>query len=126
MASLLMERCGILFWPQLGLSFLVVTLIVAYLLAWGRKEVGPGQRPWEDSLDPLANLAVALGLLGSVIGFISAFSGFQEGVDVSALANGLSIAYWTTGVGIATSLVATSGSYILNLLSRRESGGTDL
>jgi len=120
MAALLMEKCGILFWPQLLLSIAVWTLIVAYLLAWRRGEIRAGAKPWENSLDPLANMAVAVGLFGSVIGFICAFSGFQKGVDVSTLARGLSVAYWTTGVGIATSLAATLGSYMLNLASAKK------
>jgi hypothetical protein len=123
MADLLIEKCGILFWPQLLLSIVVLALITAYLIAWGRKEIKLSQRPWKDSLDPLADLAVAVGLFGSVIGFISAFKGFQKGVDVSVLARGLSIAYWTTGVGIATSLIASSGCYVLNLLSKNTHRG---
>ena len=118
MAHLLIENCGILFWPQLALSIVVMTLIVGYLSACRRKEIPLGQRPWQESIDPLASLAVGIGLFGSVVGFIAAFSGFQNGVDVGALARGLSIAYWTTGVGLVTSLVATAGTYILNLLSR--------
>lgn len=117
MMPLLLQKCGILFWPQLCLSLVVVTLIAAYLTALIRNELKPGQRPWQESLDPLANLAVSIGLFGSVMGFILAFSGFQKGVDVSALARGLSLAYWTTGVGIATSLCVATGSYVLNLLS---------
>lgn len=118
MIRLLIERCGFLFWPQLVLSIAVVSMIVGYLFALKRGELTSGQRPWEDSLDPLASMAVALGLFGSVIGFISAFNGFQKGIEVSVLANGLSVAYYTTGVGIATSLIATLGSYFLNLLNR--------
>lgn len=114
-----MEKCGVLFWPQLLLSVAVLALIGGYLLAWLRKEIPLGSRPWQDSIDPLANLAVAIGLLGSVMGFISAFGGFQRGVDVGALARGLSIAYWTTGVGLATSLAANIGSYVLTILTRR-------
>ena len=119
MANLLMKNCGVLFWPQLLLSIVVVTLIVGYLSACRRKEITLGCRPWQESIDPLASLAVGVGLFGSVVGFIAAFSGFQNGVDVGALARGLSIAYWTTGVGLVTSLIATAGSYILNLLSRK-------
>lgn len=118
MVTLLIEKCGILFWPQFLLNIAVVALIAGHLLAVRRGEIDTDSRPWEDSLDPLAGMAVTLGLFGSVIGFISAFSGFQRGVEVSTLANGLSIAYWTTGVGIVTSLVATLGSYILNLINR--------
>lgn len=120
MVTLLVEKCGILFWPQFLLNIAVVALIVGHLLALRRGEVDAGNRPWEDSLDPLAGMAVTLGLFGSVIGFISAFSGFQKGVEVSILANGLSVAYWTTGVGIVTSLLATSGSYVLNLMNRSD------
>ncbi len=120
MANLLMEKCGILFWPQLLLSIAVWTLIVAYLLAWQRREILAGTKPWKNSLDPLADMAVAVGLFGSVIGFICAFSGFQKGVDVSVLSKGLSIAYWSTGVGLATSLAAALGSYILNLVSAKK------
>lgn len=119
MASLLIDKCGLLFWPQLALNVAVWTLIIAYLLNLLRGTLMPGHRPWQESLDPLASMAVTLGLFGSVIGFISAFSGFQNGVDVSTLARGLSIAYWTTGIGIVTSLCATLGSYFLNLLSRK-------
>ena len=114
-----MDNCGILFWPQLLLSIVVVALIVGYFSAWRRKEIPPGHKPWQESIDPLASLAVGIGLFGSIVGFIAAFSGFQHGVDIGALARGLSLAYWTTGVGLVTSLVASTGSYLLNLLSRR-------
>jgi len=118
MAHLLIEKCGLLFWPQLFLNIAASTLVVAYLLAWKRGEILPGERPWQAALEPLAGLAVTLGLFGSVWGFIEAFGGFQEGMNVSALVKGLSLAYWTTGVGIATSLIATLGSYLLDMLIR--------
>ena len=120
MVSLLVDKCGALFWPQLVLNVAVWTLIIGYLLTWLRGGLLPGQRPWQESLDPLASMAVTLGLFGSVIGFISAFSGFQKGVNVSILARGLSIAYWTTGLGIVTSLSATLGAYVLNLFSGKK------
>jgi len=119
MVSLLVDKCGALFWPQLVLNVAVWTLIIGYLLTWLRRGLLPGQRPWQESLDPLASMALTLGLFGSVIGFISAFSGFQKGVDVGVLARGLSLAYWTTCVGIVTALSANLGAYILNILSRR-------
>jgi len=118
MVDILIQRCGFLFWPQMLLSIAVITLIVSYLVALKRGEVCTGQRPWIDGLEPLAGMAVSLGLFGSVVGFIAAFGGFQQGVNVSTLASGLSVAYWTTGVGIVTSLIATLGSYLLNILNR--------
>lgn len=120
MANALITNCGFLFVPQLVVNIAVVMLIAGYGVALWRQEVPPQEHPWEKSLDPLANVAVAIGLFGSVIGFISAFQGFQKGVDISKLLSGLSIAYWTTGVGIFSSLLATLGTYFLNLLSGKK------
>ena len=119
MIGILIEKCGILFWPQLALNMAIWTLIIAYLVALFKRDIIPGQRPWDDTLVPLGGLAVTLGLFGSVIGFVTAFSGFQKGVDVSTLARGLSVAYWTTGVGIASSLSCTLGSYALNQIRKK-------
>ena len=119
MIGILIEKCGMLLWPQLALNVAIWSLIIGYLVALSKRDVLPGQRPWEETLMPLGGLSVTLGLLGSVIGFVTAFSGFQKGVDVSALARGLSIAYWTTGVGIASSLSATLGSYVLNQIRKK-------
>ncbi len=116
MVHTLIKTCGVLFVPQLILNVAAVTLIIGYLLAWRKGEISPGQRPWERSLDPLANIALALGLFGSVVGFIYAFGGFREEVDVKLVTHGLATAYYTTGVGIFTALIATVGSYLLNLL----------
>jgi hypothetical protein len=117
MVTLLAEKCGILWWPQLALNIAVLAIVIGYSYAWWRREIPKGQRPWEARLDPLANVAVAVGLLGSVQGFIMAYDVFQKGVEVSALAHGLSVAYWTTGVGLITSLTATLGTYLLDFLN---------
>lgn len=117
MMRTIMENCGVFFVPQLLLSVLVVTLIAGYLLAVVRGEITPGARPWRRTLDPLAALAVSIGLLGSVVGFVSAFGSFQErGVNIPFLTQGLATAYYTTAVGLVTSLVAASGSYLLGIL----------
>ena len=116
MIRVLIEKCGLLLWPQLILNVAIWALIAGYIVGLLKKDVLLSCKPWEESLSPLGGLAVTLGLFGSVIGFVTAFSGFQQGVDVSTLARGLSVAYWTTGVGIASSLSSTLGSYVLNLI----------
>jgi len=103
----------------MALNVAIWTLIAGYLIALFKGEILRGQRPWEESLMPLGGLAVTLGLFGSVIGFVSAFNGFQQGVDVSTLARGLSVAYWTTGVGITSSLSSTLGAYVLNQIRKK-------
>ena len=119
MIETLIDKCGFLFWPQMALNIAIWALFVGYLIALLKGDIRPGRRPWEESLAPLGGLAVTLGLFGSVIGFVTAFSGFQKGVDVSILARGLSVAYWTTGVGIVSSLSSTLGSYILDQIKKQ-------
>ena len=121
MGRLILDKCGALALPQLVLSAVTVALLVGYLVALRRREIAPGSRPWDRTLEPLAGISTTVGLLGSVLGFIVAFSGFQNGLDVPRLTQGLSTAYWTTGVGIVTALVATCGSYILSVLNRARS-----
>ncbi|MFP4355571.1 MAG: MotA/TolQ/ExbB proton channel family protein [Phycisphaerae bacterium] len=118
MGQLILEKCGILAVPQLVLSGLIVALLMGYLIALRRREIEPGQCPWDRTLEPLAGISTTLGLLGSVLGFIVAFSGFADGVDVPRLTSGLSTAYWTTGVGIVSALVAALGAYVLTVLNR--------
>jgi hypothetical protein len=116
----ILDHCGAFAWPQLVLSTLTVGIVAGYLLAIRRGEVGPGQRPWDRTLEPLAGIATTVGLLGSVAGFIVAFSGFGEQLNVPRLTGGLSSAYWTTGMGIVTALFASGGAYALNVLNRQE------
>ena len=120
MGTRILEHCGPFALPQLLLSVVTVALVVAYLTAWRRAELTRGQTPWDRTLLPLAGISTTIGLLGSVAGFIVAFDGFQSGSDVSRLTAGLSGAYWTTGVGIVTSLIASCGAYCLTVLNRKE------
>lgn len=122
MLRLIFEHCGVFAIPQLALSAWTLGVVAAYLLALWRRELLPGRTPWQKHLDPLAGIAVTVGLLGSVCGFIEAFSGFQGGLNVPKVVSGLGAAYWTTGVGIVTSLVASAGSYVLGVLHTRRSG----
>jgi hypothetical protein len=116
----IIEQCGVFAWPQLVLSMLTVGIVAGYLVALRRGEIAPGERPWDRTLEPLAGIATTVGLLGSVAGFIVAFSGFGEQLDVERLTGGLSSAYWTTGVGIVTALFASGGAYALSVLNRTE------
>ena len=117
MIRLILDNCGFLAVPQLALSVLTLSVLAGYLVAWRRHEIAPGARPWARTLEPLAPISTTVGLLGSVVGFIMAFTGFQDGVNVSRLTRGLSAAYWTTGVGIVTALVASCGAYLLTVLN---------
>jgi len=118
MAHMIIKNCGVFAWLQIPLSVLVVGVLLAYALAYYRREILPGDAPWEKTLEPLGGIAVTIGLLGSVAGFIVAFGSFKEGLDVPGIVSGLGTAYWTTGLGIVTSLVASLGSYVLSVLNR--------
>jgi hypothetical protein len=123
MGAAIIEHCGAFAAPQVALSILTVGLWFGYLLAWLRREPGLAARPWRDTLEPLGALAMQIGLLGSIVGFIIAFGGFQDGLDVQRLTGGLARAYWTTGVGIVTALLAAFGVYTLQVLQNGEDGG---
>ena len=113
----LVQNLGVFLVPQLVISLVTVALVAGYLVAWFRKELEPGMAPWNQSLDPLASVACSVGLLGSVAGFIAAFGSFQNGIDVRQLTQGLAVAYYTTGVGIFTSLIATLGCWVLGIVA---------
>jgi len=120
MIESIIKNTGVFLWPQIALSTLTAGLLIAYLIGWLRRDFAGGTRPWVRTLDPLAGIAVTIGLLGSVVGFIAAFGGFNNGLDVHKVTTGLANAYYTTGVGLVTSLVATLGSYVLNVISGKE------
>ena len=117
MGEMIIKNCGLFALPQLFVSVMTGGLLAAYLVALRRRELAAGQTPWTRTLEPLAAISTTLGLLGSVVGFIMAFGGFSEGLDVERLTGGLAVAYWTTGVGIVTSLIATCGAYLLTLMN---------
>jgi len=118
MGEQILRNCGLFAWPQLGLSLLTAGVLIGYLIATARREIPSGSCPWTRTLEPLAGISVTLGLLGSVVGFIGAFGGFCDGLDVQRLTAGLSVAYWTTALGIITSLAACGGAYLLGILNR--------
>jgi biopolymer transport protein ExbB/TolQ len=116
MIDRILTNCGPLAWPQLAISLLTVSVLVGYAVALIRGEIARGAQPWRRTLEPLAGIATTLGLLGSVLGFILAFDSLGGSLDVERLARGLSSAYWTTGVGIVTALIATAGNYLLGVV----------
>lgn len=121
MIEFVIRGSGVFFVPQLMLSVLVVGLVLGYGIAWLRGELRRDDRAtWERTLDPLAGVAVGVGLLGSVVSFCVAFGSFKHGgFDVERITAGLTTAYTTTAVGLVTSLIASLGSWALNVAVRR-------
>ncbi|QDL91202.1 MotA/TolQ/ExbB proton channel family protein [Paroceanicella profunda] len=74
------------------------------------------------ALDLIATIAPLLGLLGTVLGMISAFQALQESgarADPSALAGGIWEALLTTAAGMAVAIPATAaGSWFEAILAR--------
>ena len=107
------------FYPQLTLSVAVTALVAAYAVSFVRGEYRKRtDAPWRRTLDPLAGLAVSLGLLGSVYSFARAFHGFGGAIDVEEITSRLGVAYATTAFGLVTSITAALGSYVFGVLSR--------
>jgi Biopolymer transport proteins len=64
-----------------------------------------------------ANVATLLGLLGTIVGLIAAFSGVSEAAAAEKqqiLASGISIAMFTTAFGLIVSIPCLVGFYLLS------------
>ena len=86
MMEFVVRSCGVFFVPQLVLSALTVALVLGYTIAWARGELRRDHPTWERTLDPLAGVAVTVGLLGSVVSFCVAFGGFPNaGFEIHCL-----------------------------------------
>ncbi|MEL6330104.1 MAG: MotA/TolQ/ExbB proton channel family protein [Planctomycetota bacterium] len=110
---------GAFFYPQLALSLIVTGLVLGHLISLARGEGrGRTDAPWRRSLDPLAGLAVSLGLLGSVFSFAQAFRGFGGTIDIDLITTQLGVAYSTTAFGLVTSIIAALGSYLLDVINK--------
>lgn len=116
------QNCGVFWVPQLALSAVVLGILLGHAFALLRGERARCAAPWRQTVDPLAAIAVSVGLLGSVVGFCLSFASFKESGDVDRLTSDLSLAYYTTGVGLVSSLVASAGVYCLDLLDPHREG----
>jgi len=68
-------------------------------------------------LSMFANVATLLGLLGTIVGLIAAFSGVSEAAAAEKqqiLASGISIAMFTTAFGLIVSIPCLIGFYLLS------------
>ncbi|WP_075188066.1 MotA/TolQ/ExbB proton channel family protein [Teredinibacter haidensis] len=68
-------------------------------------------------LSMFANIATLLGLLGTIVGLITAFSGVSEAAAADKqqiLASGISVAMFTTAFGLIVSIPCLVGFYLLN------------
>lgn len=116
----LVESLGYFLIPQLTLSVLTLGIVLGYFLAMmGGRRRKMLDRPWTRPLETLANIAVSIGLLGSVVAFVRAFSGFSGAIDTEKIVSGLGTAYTTTGVGLVTAIVASLGIFVLDIFAKR-------
>ena len=123
MIEFVIEGSGAFFIPQVCLSVLTVALVVGYGIAWTRGELHREDPVWQRTLDPLAGVAVGVGLLGSVASFVVAFGSYSGGgFEVERIAAGLTTAYTTTAVGLVTGLTASLGSWALGVVVVRKGG----
>jgi len=104
--------------PQLGLQVLTMGLVLAYIIAVKRHEIGAGEAPWEKTLGQLSAIATSVGLFGTIVGFIQSFGAFRGTIDVQRVSAGLAVAFYTTGMGMVTALIAIVGQMILGLIRR--------
>jgi len=115
MVKEIFTRCGFVGFPLLGISILMFSFIFAHIAAliWRGSQSGIA---YKKLIEPLEGVAVSLGLLGSVNGFIRAFGSFSGQLNPVQLTSGLKEAYYTTLVGLSLSIIGALSCYIFDLL----------
>ena len=100
------HMAGVPLWPAHGLAQMASGVILA-ALGWGLIDAWRGQYEWSDWM---AALLPMIGILGTVLGFIGAFSGYtasiagDSGAAVSVVADGMSVSLQSTFLGVGASL----------------------
>lgn len=116
----LILKSGLVGYPLLIISILLFGYIFGQIIAWLWAKLRHRDffaEPYCHTrlIGPLGGIAVSLGLLGSVTGFIRAFSAFNGKLDPTILTLGLSEAYYSTAFGLTLSIIALVSSYVFNL-----------
>lgn len=112
-------RCGVVRFPLLAVSLLMFGLIFAHLISVFLRG-GRGGIAYKKLIEPLEGVAVSLGLLGSVSGFIKAFGSFSGQLDPAQLTGGLKEAYYTTLVGLSLSIIGAVSCYVFDFFRSGE------
>jgi len=73
-------------------------------------------------LATMISVAPMLGILGTIIGIIQSFQGFNGiGVDMNVVAKGISVALYTTAYGLSIAIVdLVFYNYFLHKIEKRE------
>jgi len=111
----IIDRCGIVGVPLIVVSLFLFSFVIAQvyaLLKYGREY----SIQYKKLIEPLEGVAVSLGLLGSVSGFIKAFGSFSGQLDPVRLSGGLKEAYFTTLVGLTLSIIGAVSCYLFDML----------
>ena len=123
MFSRYFELGGVMMWPLLVCSVLLVALLVerlvslvlmGRLLRWRLK-----QSMWtchRKIMPFFVEVPPSIGLLGTVIGVVQSFSLTSGRLTADTAASGLGIACFTTIFGLAISIVASVSGYVFNWL----------
>jgi len=108
-------KCGIVGVPLFIVSVFLFSFVFAQavFMFWNGRM---GGIPYKKLIEPLEGVAVSLGLLGSVSGFIKAFGSFSGQLDPMRLTSGLKEAYYTTFVGLTISIIGAVSCYVFDLL----------
>ena len=112
-------KCGIVRFPLLAVSLLMFSFIFAHVISVFLRG-SQGGVAYKKLIEPLEGVAVSLGLLGSVSGFIKAFGSFSGQLNPAQLTGGLKEAYYTTLVGLSLSIIGAVSCYIFDFFKSDE------
>ena len=115
---------SVIVWTILALGLFVYQKLTYFIV---RLKTGHGNetvQAWSDTFERLISALPLLGLLGTIMGLLDAFTALANGEGLtatSALSEGISSALWTTQLGLVIAVPAWMLlSYMKNLSTREE------
>ena len=127
MAARYFELGGVIMWPLLACSVLLVAVLFERLLTGvvftrllRRRVTHVGMNYQHKVLQFLVEIPPSIGLLGTVVGVVQSFNLTNGRLTAETAAAGLGVACFTTVFGLTISIIASVSSYILAWLNGQE------
>ena len=92
---------SIIVWAILGLGFFTYYQLVFFIIRAKSGLYEPDHKAWQETIEICVGALPLLGLLGTIIGLLDAFTAMSMGGNSSGLTQGIASALWTTQLGLA-------------------------
>jgi len=105
---------SVIVWAILGLGFFTYYQLVFFIIRAKSGYYETSHKAWQETIEICVGALPLLGLLGTIIGLLDAFTAMSLGSsmgETSSLTQGIASALWTTQLGLA---IAVPGWLLLS------------